>query len=76
MSWEDWEDNMLDAMLEDREKANMKPYIISGMSDKQEDAIRDVAELFNFKDLRGFHMWMKSQSLQYYDIIKVKYSEA
>jgi len=41
----------------------------------QEVAIRAVARDFGYETLRGFHMYMRSQGWDYYDIIEIYYEE-
>lgn len=41
----------------------------------QEVAIRLVAEEFGYETLRGFHMYLKSQGWDYYDILEMYYGE-
>ena len=45
------------------------------VSAKQEATIREVAAEFGFETLRGFHMYLKSQGWDYYDILQIKYGE-
>lgn len=43
---------------------------VSGL---QEETIREWARGVGFKDLRGFHMWMRAREWDYYDVLKEKY---
>lgn len=51
--------------------ANMQAFVLEGMTYLQEIAIRDLAYMSGFKNLRGFASWMKAADLTYYDLIKV-----
>lgn len=41
----------------------------------QEQTVREYARSQGYKDLRGFHMHMRSEELNYYDVIRVYYEE-
>jgi hypothetical protein len=45
------------------------------LTSAQERTIREVAAEFGYENLRGFHMYLRSQSWDYYDILQIKYGE-
>lgn len=71
MGYEDWHVKLFEQELGERAGGNLQPYTIREASGKQELAIRSFAFEQGFTDLRGFHMWMKSMDIDYYDIIKI-----
>lgn len=71
---EDFElDDDLELGLPDWDEERLQPYTIGGATEAQEAAIREMAAELGFENLRGFHMYMKSRDLDYYDIIRSKY---
>lgn len=68
---EDWHIKLYEQEEQETQHARMQPFTIKGMTSKQEDAIRDLAEDAGFKNLRGFASWMKSADVTYYDLIKI-----
>lgn len=50
---------------------HLEPFTLKNSTQSQEQAIRDLARQAGFKDLRGFHNWMKAADITYYDLIKV-----
>lgn len=71
IDWLDIVSEKLKGLSESPQAEGIQAFTIRGMSDAQELAIREYARTQDFKDLRGFHMYMKSEELDYYDIIKI-----
>lgn len=68
---ENWYVKLYKAEKEEWELGRIQPYKIEGMTEKQEEALRTLAEQSGFKNLRGFASWMKAADLDYYDLIKI-----
>lgn len=73
MSDEDkeWFEGLFEEEIEEKETFKMQAYKLQGMTAKQEDALRTLAQQVGFKDMRGFNSWMEAADLTYYDLIKV-----
>lgn len=50
---------------------NMEPFKLGKATQKQQDAIRGLAEMLGYKDLRGFWRYLENAEMTYYDLIKI-----
>lgn len=71
MEHDDWHVKLYEAEQEDYAREHLKPYSLKGTTERQEQALRTLAEQVGFKNMRGFNKWMEAADVTYYDLIKI-----